>query len=136
MKRYWIILLGAGLLGFFAIPGNAAAHTSHMGVHAKSPFDAPKVKKSLHCLLLKHHHAALPVCPHTQHGRSMETQFKADCGDSPSGAPVQIQWSKMLMLFPTGGEAASTETRNFSAPKQFRLLSPFANLLEKPPQHA
>ena len=66
MKRYWVILLGAILWGFLMIPSSAVAHAPHTGVHhAESPFDAPKVKKSLHCLLLKHHHTALPFCPHT-----------------------------------------------------------------------
>ena len=135
MKRYWVIILGAILWGFLMIPSSAVAHASHTG-HAASPFDAPKTKKSLHCLLMKHHHATLPFCPHTRLGRSMEIQLKADCGDSSSGTPVQIQWSKTLMLCPSVQKASSTVRRCFLTPKQFRLPSPFRDLPDKPPQHA
>lgn len=134
MKRFAIILLGVFIAGFLVIPGSAVAHTQHM--KAQSPFDAPKVKKSLHCLLLKHHHSALPYCPHTMHGRSAQTQLKSDCGDSSNGTPVQIQWSKTLMLCPSTGKAASIEKKYFFAPLSFRLPSLYPDRLEKPPQHA
>ena len=133
MKRSWIILLGAIAWGFLMIPGSALAHP-HSGAH--SPFDAPKAKKSLHCLLLKHQHAALPFCPHTRHARSAEAQFKADCGDSPNGTPAQIQWSKILMLCPSIAEVTSCSNEYFLPRKLLRLPSPYDDFLEKPPQHA
>ena len=105
MKRIGIILLGICIWGLVVVPSGAVAHTSHTNV--QSPFDAPKVKQSLHCLLLKHGHSALPFCPHTMHGRDAQTQLKADCGDSSQGTPVQIQWSKTLMLCPSIGKASS-----------------------------
>jgi len=135
MKQYWIILLGVFIAGFLMIPGSALAHT-HTGVHAESPFDASKGKKSLHCKLLGHHYSALIFCPHSQHKRSAEAQLKADCGDSPSGAPAQIQWSKTLMLYPSITKAISTAKRYFPTPKPIRLLSTYPDPLEKPPQHA
>ena len=94
MKRYWIILLGAFVAGFLMVPGNAMAHAPHTGVHAKSPFDAPNGKKSLHCELLKHQHTALPFCPHTMRDLNTQPQFKADCGNSPSETSVQINGLK------------------------------------------
>jgi len=136
MKRYWIILLSVVLLGFFIIPANAVAHTSHVGVHAKSPFDASKGKKSLHCELLNHHHSALLFCPHTNRNLNTQLQFKADCGDFPSGAPVQIQWSKILMLSPSAEKASTTVKKYFLAPKQFFMPSPLPNRLENPPRHS
>ena len=135
MKQYWIILLGFFLTGFLMIPGNALAHT-HTGVHAESPFDASKGKKLLHCKLLKHRHSDLIFCPHSQHKRSTKPQFKADCDKSPTGAPVQVQWSKTLMLYPSTTKVLSTANRYFPATKPFRLLSIYPDPLEKPPQHA
>ena len=133
MKRYWIILLAAVALGFLMIPGSALAHT-HKGVH--SPFDAPKAKKSLHCQLLKHRHAALQFCPHTTHVRNMEIQLKTDCDKSSSGATVQIQWFKILMLCPSTGKTISSPNTYSLTSEPVRLPSPFYDLLEKPPQHA
>ena len=134
MKRLWIILLGALLAGFLLIPGGAVAHSSHAEAH--SPFEAPKVKKSLHCQLLKHHHSALPFCPHTQHVRSAETRLKTDCPDTPNGAPVQIQWSKVLLHYPTGEKVSITEKKSYSTSARLVLPSQFVDLPEKPPQHA
>jgi hypothetical protein len=134
MKRYRIILLGILVGGFLMIPSNAVAHASHAGAH--SPFDAPKGKKSLHCQLLNHHHAGLPFCPHTMRDLNTQPQFKADCGDSPSGTPVQIQWSKILMLFPSVEKTSSDVKKHFFEPTRFHLPSPFHDRLEKPPQHS
>lgn len=137
MKRFWVILMGVIAWGFLMIPSISFAHTHtlHTGVHAESPFDAPQGKKSLHCELLKHQHSALPFCPHTRHVRNTETQFKADCGDSPSGAPVQTQWSKTLMLCPSTEKFSSLVKRNFVSAERFLAPSPFYDRLEKPPQH-
>ena len=138
MKRFWVILMGIIAWGFLVTPSISFAHThpSHTGVHAESPFNAPKGKKSLHCKLLGHHHSALLFCPHTRHVRNMETKFKADCGDSPSGASIQIQWSKTLMLCPSTEKISSLVKRNFVAAERFLCPSPCSDRLEKPPQHA
>lgn len=134
MKRIGIILLGICIWGFILVPSGAVAHTAHMKV--QSPFDAPKVKKSLHCLLLKHQHSALPYCPHTIHVRSAQTQLKADCGDSSQGTPVQSQGSKTLMLCPSIGKASSTTQKYVFTPLRFGLPALYPDRLEKPPQHA
>ena len=136
MKRHWIILIGAMIWGFLMVPGNAMAHQSHSGVHAQSPFDAPKEKKSLHCLLLRHQHTALPFCPHTKHGKSAKTQLKTDCGNSPSGIPIQVQWTKTLVLCPSVEKTAPALNIYSAIPKQLQLPSLLPDLLEKPPQHA
>jgi hypothetical protein len=112
------------------------AHAPHAGVHAKSPFDAAKEKKSLHCELLKHHHVTLLFCPHTKRNLNTQLQFKADCGDSPSGAPVQIQWSKILMHYPSVEKTSSPVKEHFFAPTKFRIPSPLPDRLEKPPRLA
>jgi len=137
MKRFWVILMGVFVWGFLMIPGISFAHTHtlHTGVHAESPFDAPKGKKSLHCELLRHQNSALPFCPHTRHVRSMEAQFKADCGGSPSGTPAQIQWSKTLMFCPSTEKNSSTIKTYSFTPEWFLLPSPYSDQLEKPPQH-
>lgn len=136
MKRIGIILLGVFVWGFLTIPSNAVAHPLHAGVHAQSPFDAPKVKKLPHCILHGHHHVALRFCPHTMRDRNTQTQLKADCDDSPSGTPVQIQWSKtVLYLKPLA--SVSPDIRNFTfTSSQFLLPFPIPDPLEKPPQHA
>ncbi len=134
MKRIGVILLGICLWGFVVVPSGAVAHTSHMKV--QSPFDAPKTKKSLHCLLLKHQHSALPFCPHSMRARNVQTQIKADCGDSSQGTPVQIQWSKTLMLCPSIGKASSVINEYLFTLQRFRLPSLYPDRLEKPPQHA
>lgn len=136
MKGFGIILLGVFVSGILVFPGGALAHPSHMSVHAQSPFDAPKVKKSLHCLLKGHHHKTLPFCPHTLRDRSTKTQLKSDCGDSSRGTLVQIQGSKILMLIPSMGATASADKKYSLTPKRFRLPSPFPDRREKPPQHA
>jgi hypothetical protein len=134
MKQYWIILLGILIAGFLVIPGSAVAHPSHAGAH--SPFDAPKGKKSLHCDLLKHQHTALPFCPHTLRDLNTQLQFKADCGNSPNGASVQIQWSKILMLFPSVEKTSYPGIEQFFGPTKLRIPSPLPDPPEKPPQHA
>lgn len=134
MKQYWIILLGILIGGFLIIPGSAVAHPSHAGAH--SPFDTPKGKKSLHCELLKHHHTALPFCPHTMRDLNTPLQFKADCGDSPSGTTVQIQWSKILMLSPSVEKTSSPVKEHFFARTRFYIPSPLPDRLEKPPRHS
>jgi len=141
MKRFLIILLGLFLWGFLIIPGGVLADPSHAEAHAQSPFDAPKAKKSPHCVLhghqhAGHHQAKVPFCPHTMRDRNTQTQFKSDCGDSPSGTPVQIQWSKTLMLSPSIGKTVSAVKKHFLSPKRFRFPAPFPDRLEKPPQHA
>lgn len=137
MKRFWVILMGIIAWGFLVTPSISFAHTHtlHMGVHAESPFDAPKDKKSPHCKLLGHHQSALLFCPHTKQVRSMETQFKADCGDSPIGTPLQIQGSKTLMLCPSIEKNSSTDKTYSFTPEWFLLPSPYSDQLEKPPQH-
>jgi hypothetical protein len=134
MKRFGIILLGVFMWGTLLIPSGAVAHTSHAGVHAQSPFDAPKVKKPLHCILKGHKHSALPFCPHTMRDRNTQTQFKSDCGDHPSGAQVQTSWSKMFFLLKPIAKV-SPDIRNFSFEStQFLLSSTIPDPLEKPPQ--
>jgi hypothetical protein len=134
MKRFGIILLGVIVWGVFTVPTSAIAHASHTGIHAESPFDAPKVKKSLHCMLKGHHHNVQPFCPHTIRDRSTQTQFKADCGDHPSGTQVQTSWSKtVLYLKPVG--IISPDIRNFAfESSQFRQPSLIPDPLDKPPQ--
>jgi hypothetical protein len=134
MKRIGIILLGVCIWGFVMVPSGAVAHPAHMS--AQSPFNAPKVKQSLHCMLLKHHHSALPFCPHTLHARNVQTQLKADCGDPSQGTPVQIQWSKTLMLCPSLGKASSTTIKYYFTPQRSGLPSLYPDRLERPPQHA
>lgn len=136
MKRFGIILLGVFVWGALLIPSGAVAHTSHAGIHAQSPFDAPKAKKSLHCILKGHKHSVLPFCPHTMQSRDTQTQFKSDCGDHPSGAQVQTSWSKILILIPSTGKFSSTAKKYFLTQKKFHLHPSFADRLEKPPQHA
>ena len=136
MKRFWVILMGVFVWGFLMIPGIyfAHTHTLHTGVHAESPFDAPKGKKSLHCELLRHQNSALPFCPHTRHVRSMEAQFKADCGDHPFGTQVQTSWSKTF-LFLKPVVKVSPDNRNIVfASVQFLLTSLIPDSLDKPPQ--
>jgi len=136
MNRLWIILLGVIIGGFLVVPGNSLARTSHTGVHAVSPFDAPKVKKSLHCMLKGHHHSALPFCPHTIRDRSGQTQFKSDCGDHPLGTQIQTSWSKIVLYFKPLANV-SPDIRNFAfESSQFLLSSTIPDPLERPPQYA
>ena len=136
MKRIGIILAGIFVWGVLLIPNAAVAHTAHAGVHAQSPFDAPKVKKSLHCLLKGHHHNAQPFCPHTMRVRSVQTEFKSDCGDHPSGTQVQSSWSKtVLYLKPVAKTPPDIGLFAFTS-SQFLLPFPIPDPLEKPPQHA
>jgi hypothetical protein len=136
MKRIGIILIGIFVWGILVLSQNAVAHTSHAGIHAQSPFDAPKVKKSLHCMLKKHHSVTQPLCPHTKQGRSAEIQLKADCDNHPSGTQIQTSWSKILMISPSIGKASSAVKKYFLTPRRFGFPSPFHDRLEKPPQHA
>ena len=138
MKRFWVILMGIIAWGFLMIPSISFAHTHTLDtdVHAESPFDAPKDKKSPHCKLLGHHHSALLFCPHTKQVRSMETQFKADCGDSQNSTLIQFQGSKTLMLCPSIEKNSSLVNRSFVPAERFLLPSPYSDQLEKPPQHA
>lgn len=134
MKPFRIILLGIILWGVFTVPANAIAHTSRAGFHAQSPFEAPKVKKSLHCLLHGHHHATLLFCPHTMRDRNTQTQFKADCGDHPSGTQVQTSWSKtVLYLKPIMKVSPDSRAILFTS-TQFLLPSLIPDPLDKPPQ--
>ena len=136
MNRVWIILLGVFVWGIFMIPSGALAHTSHAGVHAQSPFDAPKVKKSLHCILKGHKHNALPFCPHTMQSRDTQTHFKADCGDHPLGTQIQTSWSKIVLYFKPLADI-SPDIRSFAFEStQFLLSSTIPDPLERPPQHA
>ena len=134
MKRFGIILLGVLIAGFLMIPGSAVAHTSHTGVHAESPFDAPKVKKALHCILKGHKHSAIPFCPHTMRDRNAQTQFKADCGDHPSGAPVQSSWSKTFFLLKPVAKVSPDSINIVFTSAQFLQPSFIPDSLDKPPQ--
>jgi len=134
MKCFGIILLGVLIAGFFMIPASAVAHTSLTGVHAESPFDAPKVKKSLHCILKGHKHSAIPFCPHTKQGRSLQTQFKSDCGDHPSGAPVQTSWSKTFLLLKPIAKVSPDRKNIVFTSVQFLRPSFIPDSLDKPPQ--
>jgi hypothetical protein len=136
MKRFGIILIGIFVWGILVLSQNAVAHTSHAGINAQSPFDAPKVKKSLHCMLKKHSHNAQLFCPHTLRDRSGQTQFKSDCDNHPSGTQIQTSWSKILMISPSIGKASSAVKKYFLTPRRFGFPSPFHDRLEKPPQHA
>jgi hypothetical protein len=137
MRRHWIILLGIIAWAILVITSGALAHALHTSqVAAQSPFDAPKVKKSLHCMLHGHHHKMQPFCPHTMRDRNTQTLFKADCGDSHSGTLIKTQWSKLFILLPSTRKTSSPIKKYFSIPKRFRLPSPLPDLIEKPPQHA
>ena len=120
--------------GTLLIPSGAVAHTSHAGVHAQSPFDAPKVKKSPHCILKGHKHSALPFCPHTMRVRTGQTQFKSDCGDHPLGTQIQTSWTKIVLYFKPLANV-SPDIKNFAfESSQFLLSSTIPDPLEKPPQ--
>ena len=134
MKRFGIILLGVLIAGFLMIPSSAVAHTSHTGIQAESPFDAPKVKKSLHCELKGHKHSAIPFCPHTMRDRNAQTHFKADCGDHPSGAPVQTSWSKMFFLLKPIAKVSPDRKNIVFTSVQFLQPSFIPDSLDKPPQ--
>jgi len=134
MKHFGVILLGALLAGFLMIPGSAVAHTSHTGVHAESPFDAPKAKKSPHCILKGHKHSAVPFCPHTMRVRNAQTQFKADCGDHPSGAQVQTSWSKIFFLLKPIAKVLPDRIYTEFTSTQFLQTSFIPDSLDKPPQ--
>lgn len=116
------------------IPGSAVAHTSHAGIHAESPFDAPKAKPSLHCMLQGHHHSVLPFCPHTMQDRNAQTQFKADCGDHPSGTPVQTSWSKTFLLLKPITTVSLDHKNIVFTSTQFVQPSFIPDSLDKPPQ--
>jgi hypothetical protein len=134
MKRFGIILLGILIAGFFMVPGSAVAHTSHTDIRAESPFDAPKVKKSLHCMLQGHQHSATPFCPHTMRERSAQTQFKADCGDHPSGTPVQTSWSKTFLILKAIAKVSPDRKITVITSTQFLQPSLIQDSLDKPPQ--
>jgi len=134
MKQFGVILLGALLAGFLMIPSSAVAHTSHTGVHAESPFDAPKAKKSPHCILKGHKHSAVPFCPHTMRVRNAQTQFKADCGDHPSGAQVQTSWSKIFFLLKPIAKVLPDRIYTEFTSTQFLQTSFIPDSLDKPPQ--
>lgn len=134
MKRFGIILLGVLIAGFLMIPGSAVAHTSHTGVHAESPFDAPKAKKSLHCILKGHKHNAIPFCPHTMRDRNAQTQFKSDCGDHPSGTQIQTSWSKTFFLLKPVAKVSPDRKNSVFTSTQFLQPSFIPDSLDKPPQ--
>lgn len=138
MKRFGVILMGIIAWGFLVTPtiSLAQTHSLHTGVHAKSPFDAPKAKKSLHCELLKHQHSAKPFCPHTKHIRNMETQLKSDCGDSHNSALIQIQWSKTLMHCPAVENNSSPDKTSVFIPERLFVPSSYTEQPDKPPKHA
>jgi len=136
MNRVGIILGLIVAWGILAIPIGAVAHPSHADLHAQSPFDAPKAEKNLHCQLKGHLHAAQLICPHTQRVRPLQTEFKADCGDSPNGTLVQIQWPKTVFLCPSvGSVSASIEKRSLTSIRVL-LPAPHFDPLEKPPRPA
>jgi hypothetical protein len=134
MKRFGVILLGVLIAGFLMIPASAVAHTSLKGVHAESPFDSPKVKKSLHCILKGHKHSAIQFCPHTKQDRSVQIQFKSDCGDHPSGAPVQASWSKTFFLLKPVAKVSPDRKNIVFTSAQFLRPSFTPDSLDKPPQ--
>ena len=134
MNRIGIILLGVLIAGLCMIPGSAVAHTSHAGIHAESPFDAPKAKPSLHCMLQGHHHSVLPFCPHTMQDRNAQTQFKADCGDHPSGTPVQTSWTKTFLLLKPITTVSLDHKNIVFTSTQFVQPSFIPDSLDKPPQ--
>lgn len=134
MKHFGVILLGVVIAGFLMIPGNAVAHTSHTSVHAKSPFDAPKAKKSLHCMLQGHQHSAKPFCPHTMRELSAQSQFKADCANHPSGTPVQTSWSKTFLILKPVAKVSLDRTNILITSTQFLQPSLIPDSLDKPPQ--
>ena len=134
MNRIGIILLGAFVCGVVLTSSGALAHTSHANDHVLSPFDAPKAKKSLHCMLKKHSHRALPFCPHTMRVRTGHTELKTDCGDSSSGTQVQTSWSKtFLFLKPIAKLSHNNREITFTS-VQLILSSFILDPLEKPPQ--
>lgn len=135
MNRFGIIFLGVFVWALLALPGGAWAHSTHASVQAQSPFDSAKAKKPVHCVLKGHHHAGQPYCPHTAQVRDVKRQYKADCGDSPSGTRVHAPDSKSFLLFPSVGRASSTIKKYILPRRQVFPISPIPDPLERPPQH-
>ena len=134
MNRIGIILLGIFVWGAILTPSGALAHPSHANIHAQSPFDAPKEKKSLHCLIKGHQHSALPFCPHTKRVRTGHTELKTDCGDPSSGTLVQTSWSKTFLFLKPVVKVSPDNRYIVFASTQFLLTSLIPDSLDKPPQ--